>query len=536
MHARSAADRVSDWLDALEADFGAIAALAAGLAEVKAAGGWPAGLAGLAIDHVWDAVESWLEAHRSPDRRRALGAWYTPADLAARMAELGVDRSSVLRSVVDPACGTGRLLYAVVRRARALGLQPERVVGVDVDPLAIAAAKLLWALDPQAPAVTWVVGESLLEVDWSAPEPKEACFDLVIANPPYVDSETHAREAPVHRKACRAAYRTARGNWDLFCPFVELAARLAGDGGLVLLVPSKLASAPYGQEARRLLAARQGMHTVLDLSGDGDFEAGVYPLVYAWRPGPAETVRCGRGVGPWQDLPTAVMLPPDGAPWPVIGATTAGLALLARSATLPVLGDHAELWGGATVAEAYALADLLQDRPEPAEGDLRVLNSGTIDPHRALWGERSIRYLGRSLLHPVVPAEALHLLPARRLAQARQPKVIVASLTRRLEAVADPDGRWLAAKSTVVVLVATAEAAVWWSMVLNSAHATALYRARFGGHALQGGHLRVGPAELAGLPVPAIGVDRPIRQRAVERWKEGRLEELDALVAAAYSE
>src|SRR5690606_37150329 len=112
----------------------------------------------------------------------------------------------------------------------------------------------------------------------------------------------------------------------------------------------------------------------------------------------------------------------------------------------PRLGDLATICGAATVAEAYALRDALHEG-EPGDGVLRAVNSGTLDPLRCLWGNKPLRYLGRTLRRPVVPLEAL---PPRRAAQAVSPKIVVAGMTRRLEPVLDADGTLAALKSTTL--------------------------------------------------------------------------------------
>ena len=97
---------------------------------------------------------------------------------------------------------------------------------------------------------------------------------------------------------------------------------------------------------------------------------------------------------------------------------------------------------------ASALPSAAPD-PEPAApGDLRVVNSGTIDRYVNLWGNKPMRYLGNSYLHPVVPQDAAGRLPAVRQRQARTPKIIVAGMTRVLECIADLSGLLLPAKST----------------------------------------------------------------------------------------
>src|SRR6185437_8439021 len=106
----------------------------------------------------------------------------------------------------------------------------------------------------------------------------------------------------------------------------------------------------------------------------------------------------------------------------------------------------ADVTGAATVAEAYELQPLLKEVPDLGEGDLAVANSGTLDRYEVQWGREKMRYLGRSFLHPAVPARVTGQLPATRRKQALSPKLIVAGMTKCLECAPDLRGRILAAK------------------------------------------------------------------------------------------
>jgi hypothetical protein len=107
-------------------------------------------------------------------------------------------------------------------------------------------------------------------------------------------------------------------------------------------------------------------------------------------------------------------------------------------------------------------------------------------------------------------------LPPRRLAQARSAKIVVAGLSRRLECALDGGGEYLAAKSTCVIsrracstpalspsesIAGDADLA-FLLRVLDSAIVSAWFRAEYGGNALAGGYLRVGPRQLAAIPIP----------------------------------
>lgn len=416
-----------------------------------------------------------------------VGAWYTPPALVAALLDTalgawGREGGPAPPTLLDPSCGEGAFLVAAAERLCrdhprdrvAAGLH-----GVDIDAAALdrARERLVQVLGPHAADVRLVHADALL-----AP-PSWGPFDLVLGNPPWVSAAAQTLRQPAWRAAVRARYGVARGNWDACCPFVERALAWTRPGGWHgFVVPNALASAPYGRRARALLA-RQSLVALWDWSDSTPFGGGAYPIGYLVQKAP------GGG------------LPVDGEPWPLGEAVVAG-------AGHRRLAELAQVCGAATVAEAYALRPLLRECPAPGPGDLRVVNSGTLDPGCTLWGARPMRYLGGRWLHPVVAAEDLAALPPRRLAQARSPKVIVAGLTRRLEAFVDAEGACLAAKSTVVVLPRPGVSVARLGAVLNSPQATAWLRARHGGQALRGGYLRIGPGQLRDLPVPeGVGIE-----------------------------
>ena len=250
--------------------------------------------------------------------------------------------------------------------------------------------------------------------------------------------------------------------------------------------------------ARTVLADHLRLDTILDYADASLFDAHVYPLAYVGERVTAPT----EGEVRWEQGPHTARLPVRGfseRPWPR-SELSARLAAAAHS----TLGELAVVSGAATVSEAYDLLPLLDEAPRPARGDLRIVNSGTLDPHRSLWGRRPMRYLKHRFAHPVVRRARQGALPPRRLAQARSPKLVVASMTRRLEACVDDDGDLLAAKSTSVIQLRDDAPLDLWSLsaLLHSDAMTRIYQELYGGLRLSGGYLRVGPSQLRQLPIP----------------------------------
>lgn len=408
-----------------------------------------------------------------------VGAYYTPPALVSALADEALaqwsaGRPRALPTVLDPSCGDGAFLIRIAEQllARATPAQVAPLlhgIDVDADALARARERLRERLGPAVDAVSLVHADALLAAPAWGP------FDLVLGNPPWVSS---TRQDPGWRVAVRARFACARGNWDSTVPFVEQALAWTRPGGLHgFVVQNAFASAPYARHARGALDGQARLR-LWDWSDGTPFAAAAYPIAYL--------VRRGSGpVGP-------------GEPWPLGDVPDLPL-------DLPRLDARAHVHGAATVAEAYALSPLLVERRRPEPGDLRVVNSGTLDPGRCLWGERDMRYLGTRWRHPVVPRDRLDALPPRRLAQARSPKVIVAGLTRRIEAFVDPRGEWLAAKSTTVVLPHEGVDLSALGRALDHELATAWLRSHHGGQALRGGYLRIGPPQLRALPL--VGVE-----------------------------
>ena len=95
---------------------------------------------------------------------RKHGAVFTPKEIARKMAYLIPEDK--LHSVLDPACGSGNLLVAVVNRRLKLGHSPEDISngihGYDIQPHYIEQCRTrLQKLCPEQPFPNLIVGDFL---------------------------------------------------------------------------------------------------------------------------------------------------------------------------------------------------------------------------------------------------------------------------------------------------------------------------------------------------------------------------------------
>ncbi|HEY9816195.1 MAG TPA: DNA methyltransferase [Candidatus Obscuribacterales bacterium] len=385
------------------------------------------------------------------------------------------------------------------------------------------------------------VGNTLLQMDWQPLFPaamEQGGFEIVLGNPPYLDAEQMTTASPAWRSFCTAHYQTARGNWDSFCVFIEQALNLCRVGGWVsLVVPSKLLSADYAAATRSLLL-RHRLCWMRDYTHANTFPAAsVYPIVFC-------VEKCAQAIAfhppvPYQvmqslDDVTAANAPaaelqvgdrptdPNPGPWRVVQVTTPPRLLTHfEHQTLP-LGAIASVHGAATVAEAYALQSFIQDLAEGEElplQSLRMVNSGTLDRYRLLWGDKKLRYLGSYYQRPYLSPEHLQQLSPKRCHQAHQLKVIVAGLTRRLEGVLDEQGNILPAKSTSIILADSSVDLRYYLGIINSRVMDCYVQMQFASHGLRDGYLCLGPPQLRQLPI----VPRCDRAQSLLTWVDHML-------------
>lgn len=424
-----------------------------------------------------------------PQRRRQLGAWYTPEQLVAHLVDEALhDWPRLQRAtttyplrVLDPACGDGRFLAALVER-----LGPRcRVVGVDLDPGALASAR------ERLGASTRLVLADALRDDWGAER-----VDLVVGNPPFLNQLAAATTRGGASEHGGGPYA------DAAVEFLSLGHRLAEpDGGRVALVlPLSLLASRDAAPVRERVATGSAIRACW-WSERSVFEgANVRTCAIVLERG-AAAGQVRRSV----DLPAVEREPVEGAnrdarswAWLVADELGAPAVDSGRLRLDGVLGDRATVRADFR-NQYYGLVGAVHD-----EGDGPALvTSGLIDPARCRWGERPVRFAGRRYDAPRVHLDELSPQLVEWTRQRLVPKVLVASQTKVIEAVADPDGAWLPSVPVISVIPGRADLVWECAAVLTAPVASAWLAGRNAGTGLSARALRVSAPELSLVPWPA---------------------------------
>ena len=282
-------------------------------------------------------------------------------------------------------------------------------------------------------------------------------FDVVIGNPPYVDSETMTKTNPQFRNTLKTLYKSAKGNWDLFVIFIEKGLLLTKrNGSFTYIVPNKLIGAKYTEALRKLLLATHFVE-IRDYSDVNVFkEADVYPIVFVLR-----------NANPSSDILMTKMTDVDNCKstnkitkdifckdiyWDRYFENGSVVNVLLKISNNEKLSKYfPNVSGAATVNEAYQIREVIREFENTKKDYKKFINTGTIDKYCSLWSKKKTQYIKKSFNKPIILSSDLRNVNASRLLQANSDKIIIAGMAKEIEAYYD-NGEYLAGKSTSIIL------------------------------------------------------------------------------------
>lgn len=155
--------------------------------------------------------------------------------------------------------------------------------------------------------------------------------------------------------------------------------------------------------------------------------------------------------------------------------------------------------GAATVSEAYRIKEVIENYKNQ-DYYYKFINTGTIDPYKSLWGIKTTQYIKDRYEKPIVKASDLKKINPERLKQSLSPKIIIAGMSLRIEAIFDK-GEYCAGKSTSIIMGESADLKTLTG-ILNSKVASFWLSKYFNSLSMAGGYFNIGPNELGLIPVP----------------------------------
>ena len=436
--------------------------------------------------------------------------------------------------VVDPACGSGAFLVYVFdylfaenkRVSDIIGnslfssdtyvrdILRNNIYGVDLNEESVEITKLsLWLKTAQKGKKLTSLdgnikcGNSLIDdpnvagnkaFSWHrefANIFKNGGFDIVVGNPPYVDSESMTKNVPEERSWLSKIYETAKGNWDLFVPFIEKSVHILKSGGYAsMIMPNKILSAPYAKALRKHINDNHRLVGLTDVTKEGVFDVDVYPVITNIKKNKvSDSLIVVEGV---KEAISKLTVKNTDLPenWALLLNSTTQVTYKVKTVRLGSLFNTA---AAATVAEAYELKEIISDNESAKSG--KIINTGTIDPYTTSWGVNSMNYIKDRYKYPYVDINQLKDKEWHKLN-----KIIIAGMALRIEATYSHSDEYLPAKSTAVIYSKDGGDTALKSLLalLNSRYVSYLFKQENSQLSMAGGYMNINAGNVADIQIP----------------------------------
>lgn len=374
-------------------------------------------------------------------------------------------------------------------------------------------------------------------------------FDIVIGNPPYVDSEHMVKDDDLMktREFCNNNFKSAKGNWDLFIVFVELGYKyLNKKGNVSFIIPNKIIASNYAKEIRKIMA-KKSLIEIRDYSNVNVFkEAAVYPITFISNNFESSfnyNVKMNKMKTKteieWENFVEYNEFK-ESTNWDNYFAKNNKANDIIKKINSNIKLDKiATVKGAATVSEAYIVKEkLINNDNLNMKNYLMFVNTGTIDRYDTTWESGKTQYIKQAYYSPVILKDDLKKILEKRYNESIQDKIIIGGMTKVLECYLD-NGNCLAGKSTVIVYDCKLDLK-YVIGILNSKLMTRFYQIYFNSLSLAGGFYRIGAPQIKELPIAIADEEKQkklvglVEQKNENPYNEEIDREIDLLVYSIY--
>jgi len=332
-------------------------------------------------------------------------------------------------------------------------------------------------------------------------------FNVVIANPPYIDSEEMVRsgQKELREYICRR-YIMTKGNWDIYIAFFELSFRILNSNGVIsFITPDKWLSKPFGYELRSNTISK--LYSILR-SGREVFEySKVDSIISIFTNNIFDKIKIldfrNNNIVFLREVCKKILKPPYNLDF----LFSKNLPLILKIENIPTtLKKYGYCENACATSDAYKLKPLIKDLSKEqfnSEKHLKVINTGTIGSYVSKWGKVKMTYLREKYKFPTVEKkEFFKAFNETYINRAIKPKIIIKGLTL-LEACLDSEGVIIPGKSTLIVLSDKINSLKFLLAIINCKLATFYIQNRYPSSSYNEG-INFTKSMINELPIPQI--------------------------------
>lgn len=280
-------------------------------------------------------------------------------------------------------------------------------------------------------------------------------FDVVIGNPPYIDSETMVKHGLENDRAfLSSTYKFTKGNWDIYIAFFERGmCLLQQHGDLIFITPDKWLSKPFGAEFRQEKV--RNFRSIVKLGRDVFDSAIVDSIITHLSVDCGDKITSARYDGvEYIELNSISSASISADSFDSLMSERLQIILKVESLNERVR-DVLVCESACATSDAYKIQPLIKNLCDTTlkEGEyLKVANTGTLSKYTTRWGQKDMVYLKSKYIEPVVDKmEFQKSFTNSYYKKSIKPKIILKGLTL-LDAALDLVGQIIPGKSTLVLV------------------------------------------------------------------------------------
>ena len=283
-------------------------------------------------------------------------------------------------------------------------------------------------------------------------------FDIVIGNPPYIDSEAIVKLfGKEFREKISKNYKNAKGNWDLYIPFFERGFNLLKDNGvLTYITPDKWIAKDFGYSLRKNLL--KYFYSLTNCGRNVFVSSKVDSIIPIF----INKEFSNFDVYDFQNKKPVYICEVD--KYSITEPYKLDYLFSKYKNLLDKIDNHnnkLSKYGicenACATSDAYKLQPLLKEHKTESKEFYYFINTGTIDKYISRWGKKEATYLGSKYLKPIVNKSKFikcFTLKSGKCSKyiniTNKPKLIIKGLNL-LDCCLDNKGNTIADKTTLVI-------------------------------------------------------------------------------------
>ncbi|TKZ35038.1 DUF7149 domain-containing protein [Brachyspira catarrhinii] len=368
-------------------------------------------------------------------------------------------------------------------------------------------------------------------------------FDLVIGNPPYIDSEYMVKYMQGDRELIKNQFKITKGNWDIYIPFFEQGLKIGTQKSLLTFItPDKWIVKPFGLELRKMLAS---YIDIIARKGDVFDSARVDSIITIIDKNTnKENIDFYLNNEKINSIDREFVKNSKDFLLDYFYNNSKIINSIRKDKIL--LGSFATCVNACATADAYKLKPFIKELKNPTNNTLYIINTGTIGKYVSKFGIKPMKYIKDTYNKPICTKQDFKSnFGAKYNEIALSKKLIIKGLTL-LDACIDLNGNIIPAKSTIVVLDKDSKKLKFLSAIINSKVAYFYIKEIYSSNSYCGG-INFTKDMISSIPIPEINsenkelgdkivglVDRVIEGKKNNEDTRELEEEIDGIVYKLY--